>query len=417
MLFLGGFVAALPRANAQETLRMSAALQTALEARQRAFAEPYYNLKLGAVRTRFHGRMGLEFNDNVRLREEGGRPDLIGRPELGVHVLWPMTERNRLSVSLGVGYEKHVRNTEFDNWFLSPGTEIAFDLFVKDVVINVHNRMTLSQETYSEPAVSRTGRYGRFQNTSGVYATWDLNKLLVMLGYDHDIYLATTDQFNYLDRSSEIFSLRVGYVPALLTLVGLEAGGGFADYDRDVLRDSQFYNVGPCLRSRLTQFIEVRLSAGYAAYFLDDPPLTVTNQLAEPDSHSTAWYADLQFRHRLNALMAYSLNCGHRLTLGSIAQSQELTFVSLYWDWRVFRKLRCRIPLFYEHVIEGRYVQYALPIGEENANRYGAGLSLGMPLGEKTAASAQYTFTLKDSDVPGRSYTQNRLVFSVHHQF
>ena len=95
----------------------------------------------------------------------------------------------------------------------SPGSQLAFDIFVGDFRINIHDRFSLEQDPVAEIALSNVADYGRFQNTAGVAVLWDLNQAVVTAGYDHYTFISTTDDFDYLDRNADIFSASIGFTP------------------------------------------------------------------------------------------------------------------------------------------------------------------------------------------------------------
>ena len=127
--------------------------------------------------------------------------------------------------------------------------EVAFDIFVGDFRINIHDRFSLEQDPIDEVSLSNVADYGRFQNTAGVSVLWDLNQAVVTLGYDHYTFIATSDVFDYLDRNAEILSGSIGFTPSSTMTVGVE--GSFVDtyYDQNVLNDSITYTIGAFLET------------------------------------------------------------------------------------------------------------------------------------------------------------------------
>src|SRR5205823_12295289 len=88
VLFL---LCSLMAVRAQETVRMSLASAQAAEARRRAAATiGYYNLKVRPTAWRFGAGLGLEYNDNIVLREENQEGDFIFRPQINAQMLWPI---------------------------------------------------------------------------------------------------------------------------------------------------------------------------------------------------------------------------------------------------------------------------------------------------------------------------------------
>src|SRR6266481_3817424 len=180
-----------------------------------------YNLLLGPVRFRFSATFGVEYNDNINLSDEGTavivtptgpvllrsqkEDDVILRPAINLDAIWPITQLNTLRLDLGLGYSIYAQhsNADTNGVLISPGSELAFDIFVGDFRINIHDRPSLQQDPITEGQVSNTFDYGRFENTGGVSVLWDLNKILLTLGYDHYTYISTTSAFDYLNRNAE----------------------------------------------------------------------------------------------------------------------------------------------------------------------------------------------------------------------
>ncbi|PYS92727.1 MAG: hypothetical protein DMF62_00045, partial [Acidobacteria bacterium] len=218
---------AAPIVQAQDAVRPSLAGEGAAEARRQSIDQIPYNLQLGPIKLRFSATLGVEYNDNVNLAEDGsaifigpGGPfvitteqlsDFIIRPQLNVNALWPVTQLNTLKLDLGIGYSFYMDHSEYNTngVLINPGSQLSFDIFVGDFRINLHDRFSLEQDPVAEIGLSSVADYGRFQNTAGVSVLWDLNAAVVTLGYDHYNYVSTVDIFDYLDRAAEIVSASI----------------------------------------------------------------------------------------------------------------------------------------------------------------------------------------------------------------
>src|SRR5205823_3127461 len=137
--------AALPT-SAQEALRISGAGAEAAEARRKTTESADYNFKYGPVSLRFSSALGIEGNDNVNLSEDDPQADLIVRPQMNFDATWVVTTKNALHFSANIGYAKYLNSTELDHLFISPGSDLSFDVFVGDATINFHDRYSLLQE-------------------------------------------------------------------------------------------------------------------------------------------------------------------------------------------------------------------------------------------------------------------------------
>src|SRR6266850_4592962 len=206
-IFLLSLVCA-PIVRSQDAVRPSLAGEAAAEARRQDIEHIPYNLLLGPVRFRFSATVGVEYNDNINLAEVNTQEDVILRPQVNLDAIWPITQLNTLRMDIGLGYALYLdhSNANTNGVLLAPGSQLAFDIFVGDFRINIHDRFLLQQDPVAELALSNVIDYGRFENTAGVSVLWDLNKAVVTLGYDHYTYISTTSRFDYLDRNAEELS-------------------------------------------------------------------------------------------------------------------------------------------------------------------------------------------------------------------
>src|SRR3954468_22612933 len=263
-------------ARAQHAIRPSLAGEAAAEARRQSIDKIPYNLQVGPIKFRFSATMGFEYNDNINLAEDGSftfpsltgpitvttekQSDFIIRPQINVNALWPVTQLNTLRLDLGIGYSFYLDHSNYNTTgvLVSPGSQLAFDIFVGDFRINFHDRFSVEQDPVAEIALSNVADYGRFQNTAGVSVLWDLNQAVVTLGYDHYNFIAINDAFDYLDRNADIFSGSIGFTPSATMTVGIEGSVVDTYYDKMVLNDSWSYSGGLFLETQLTTNLKIR---------------------------------------------------------------------------------------------------------------------------------------------------------------
>src|SRR5487761_2305663 len=129
-------------ASGPETLRQSLAGESAAQtARDAAAATGYYNLLLGRTALRFSSGLGAQYNDNIRLQNTHPQGDFIFSPGLNTQIHSPLTENNSLDVSLGAGYSAYLSHSDLNQFFLTPGSGLAFNLFIGDFAVNLHDRI------------------------------------------------------------------------------------------------------------------------------------------------------------------------------------------------------------------------------------------------------------------------------------
>src|SRR5438132_9317661 len=172
---------------AQDAVRPSLAGEEVAEARRQDIEHNPYKLMTGAVKYRISATLGFEYNDNVNLSENRPESDFIVHPQATINALWPLTQLNTLRLDIGLGYAFYLDHSgeNTNGVLLTPGSQIALDVFVGDFRINFHDRFSLQQDPISELQLSNVIDYGRFENTAGVSILWDLNKVVATFGYDH----------------------------------------------------------------------------------------------------------------------------------------------------------------------------------------------------------------------------------------
>src|SRR5207253_1607623 len=171
----------------------SLAGEEAAEARRQDIEHIPYNLMTGAIKYRISATLGFEYNDNINLSENRPESDFIIHPQVTINALWPVTQLNTLRLDIGLGYAFYLDHSSQDTngVLLTPGSQLALDVFVGDFRINFHDRFSLQQDPISELQLSNVVNYGRFENSAGVSVLWDLNKAVATLGYDHYLYIST----------------------------------------------------------------------------------------------------------------------------------------------------------------------------------------------------------------------------------
>jgi hypothetical protein len=391
-------------ATSQDALRSSLAGQEMAEIRKRELENERFNVKLGPVSLRLSAHADIEATDNVRASENNTQADVVFRPQMNIFSVWRVTEKNSLTLGLGVGYAKYLNAREYDNLYLSPDTAFSFDIYVEDVVINLHDRFQYTQDVTVDPTISGIGSLSRFENTAGVQATWDLNKAFVSVGYDHRNFISAERKFDHLTHIAELFTSAIGFQLQPTTQLGLEIGGGLIDYQKNILQDNQHVAIGPFLRSQLSEYSTVRIGVGYVAYFLD--ALTPTNA---PDT-KTAFYIEASLQQRLGSLVTHTFAVSRTVQSGIASELLDLWRIQDSASWNILRNFGVSTAVSYEHgVQEG--------IGGETLDRYGASVSLSHVLTDHATAGLGYQFYFKNSDVAGRGYLQNRLVLNVAYTF
>lgn len=403
-------------ASGQEALRSSLVGQAALEAKRRQIAAGWGDVRLGPWRFDLNTSLALEVNDNVRYEEVDPRSDFVIRPGFSVRALYPVTDKNVLTLNSGVTYNAFLTHSDLNYFHVSPDSNLSFDVFVGNLLLNFHNRFHYTQEVADQPDIRGSFNFGRLDNQVGVLALWDMNKLVLSFNYDHQIYQATDERYSFTDRTAELFGFRLGWLITPLTPVGLEAGAGWTDFNNEDpglairLNDMLHYSVGLFYEMPAGRFIRLRAGAGYVVY---DPTTDVMpgGRGGEP---LDAVYADLSVQHQITRRIRYVLSAGHRVQSGWYAEALRSWYGNLTVSWNILRGYSLATSGSYEHAQEEGGSWFADP---EVYDRYSVGVAIGKRLGPNLGASLGYSHIVRDSNVFRRSYTQNRLVLTGTYTF
>jgi hypothetical protein len=397
---------------AQEALRMSLAGSEAAEARRKAASTlGYYNLRLGPTAWNFNAGLGLEANDNIQLESVAPRSDLIFRPEINTRMVWPLTDRNSLNLALGVGYSAYMRYSQYDRFFVTPGSEISFNLYVGDVWFNFHDRASILENSYQDPTVVGSANYYQLENALGVEGTWDLNRVVTRAGYDHVNYITIQGSQSSgapPDGYSEVFTASSGYRVRPGIVAGVEAGGSLIHYSSvsasQTFTDATDWNLGGFCEAQLSQHMAARASVGYTEFV---PEPFGTNQNLQILG---GIYAQLSLTHRLNRLLDYSISGGRTLSSTFYGGTVVLVDARMALNWNILRKITLSTAFEYEHGTQAYSTS-------EVFDRYGPSVSLARRITTKLSASLGYQYYWRGSNLPDRDYSNNILRLDLTYRF
>jgi len=426
LLFVVSVLIATAGIYAQDAVRPSLAGQAASDARQQDVSRIPYNLLMGPVRFRVGASVSAEYNDNITYAETNEQDDFIITPNVTVDAIWPVTQLNTLRLDLGVGYSFYLDHSDNNTKgiLIAPKSQVAFDIFVSDFRINIHDRMQLQQDPIQEGALSNVAKYGRFENTAGISVLWDLNKLLFQAGYDHYNFFSTTSAFDYLNRNSEIVYGSAAFIVTPTITIGAEGNAVFTRYDQSVLNNNTDYSVGGFIEAELTNNLKVRGAGGYQWIDFDNNFVTVPFGpflIIVPDNKSTRdYYVNGLIAHRFNATISQTVSAGHENQLGVNSNYITLNYVRHTLSWNLIRNTLLSTEFFFEDAKEsGGFAGFASgQLGTpEHFQRIGGAITMGYQLTPHVTLGARYQRTSKDSNLLLRDYNQNRISIDGTYSF
>jgi hypothetical protein len=354
---------------------------------------------------------------------------VIIHPQVTLDAIWPVSQINTLRLDIGLSYALYLDHSDANTngLLVAPGSQIAFDFFIGDFRINVHDRLSVQQDPIAQFALSNTRDYGRLENYAGLSVLWDLNQILLTVGYDHYNYVSTTSQFDYLNRQAEQVYGSAAYRVTDTFTLGAEGAAVFTYYDNQaVLNDSTTYSAGGFGEIQLTKNLRVRVAGGYQwmdfdrdFVVFDFPPFGIF--FAPDKKHVNDFYVNAAITHQVNFAISQSISAGHENQLGINSNAITLNYVRYTVNWKVIRDTLLTTEFFYEDADDsggfaGFDSETGLPSGE-HLHRYGGAITIGYQLTPHVTLGLRYQYTNKDSDLLLRDYTQNRVSLDATYSF
>jgi hypothetical protein len=435
------FIVVPPDAGAQDIPRPSEARQTA---RVQTLGSPSPGssapsggfFRIGKLTLQVDASLSTEFTDNVNQSSTSGSGggDVIVTPSVGVTATLPISSLNTLRFRGSIGYAKYLRNSNLDRENLlvgSPDSGLSFDMLVGDLRVNFHDRFSVDSDLSSGGAVSGVAQLPRFRNTVGVFALWDLNAVILHLGYDHANFVTlgspktsqgtvSQDQ-SRLDNSTDQLSVGARYKLGPGIQSGLEATASSTTYPNSSSADFTSYSFGPTLEIQLTKFTHLAVSGGITAYSsASGQPaavsLTSTTVPASPDGDKPGYYANLSIVHRLNRFYSDVLSFGHSDRADAITGRQATDFIRYSSNWQLTRVLSLSSAFSFENVSQQTVSAFggATPVDYQF---FSCTLATGFQISKHGNARVAYSFFKKSAADAIQSYQQNRLLFGLGFAF
>ena len=258
---------------AQNTADYSYSLtsQEAIEARRIQAESMPYTIKRGDFKLLVAPSLGLDWNDNIGISGAAPQADFILKPMLKVNASYPVTANNLLTVSIGAGYDQYLEHEEYSGPRVLSGSQLSYDIYVKDFWINLHDNANYTQDAAGIAALANARRYGGLDNSIGQSTTWDLRDLVLTLGYDHENFIASSSDFEYVNHATELMSARAGFHFNPRLTAGLEGTVSSTAYDQPVLNNNIGYSGGLYADWRPGSYFRVQPRCGYMIYTFKTP--------------------------------------------------------------------------------------------------------------------------------------------------
>lgn len=383
------------------------------------------NFKIGGFLFDLAATFDITYNDNINYAEYNPIWDVILQPGIFLNGRYQVSELNTLSVTIGAGYQKYIRNPELDsiNNFLTltPNTELAFTVFVDDVTFEFYDRLSYSVDAADSFALNGNSvsnnplDYGRFYNVAGVDADWELNDVILFAGFSRADVIPTSSIFDYTQRHEYQLTGGPRFIVEDNLTVGVTATGSRNVYEDNVNNNSWSWSIGPMAIWQATENLSFAANVAYQQFYFD------TGGTINDSSQPQGIIGSATVSHRISSVYEHSLTVGHSFNYGYLSNVDSVFSVVYAFNWRMNSRLNPRGQIFYELGADsgGSGLNAAgMPVSTaEDYGRYGIGVGLDYTLSSKLTASLDYAFSHKDSNLFNRSYTSNIVTLGLRYDF
>lgn len=320
---VGSPAGAIPANNARRAAGSSSLYNGAFPATSTFFAPTYVsdpflsgrrNLKIGPLNIGLGLSGALEYNDNVlRGTRSGSRSgtasntargvdgealtgkisDFIGSAYLSVDMNYPITEYNRLTLTASIGVSRYLEHPELSansnglDLTVLPGSALAFDVKVGNIVFVFYDRMWVQPGSRDEFTLDNDYDYGSFQNDAGIGMNWAINSQLnLSLNLNRSDTLALQEIDERYNRTLHSLSGSLAWSPHGTWTIGLEGSYTLVDYDQEFNNDGTTSSIGVFVVLPVTKNTMIRVAGGFQNADFDTPPL-FSRTVSEQDTQNT----------------------------------------------------------------------------------------------------------------------------------
>lgn len=349
---------------------------------------------------------GLEFNDNVKLTEDG-ESGLAARYGISTAVRYPVSQRNELKFDASLEQLRYLSGIDGEENYNSilPGTETSFTIFTGPVRIRNFLRAELSEDPATSPvAPTGTARFGRFNGYAGSQIDWDMNRVIWQLTPTVGRQFATENANSQIDYWSYGLGLRAVFPLAAATSVGVATSHATNRYDNPIQNNSVTRTVGVFGQTALSRSVSVDVATGLQFTDYDD-----SGSIADRDDFE-GLYASVGVSHQVRKNFSYSVQARHDIDEGYGTNFYEVTEISVTAKLSSIHRWEIVVPVSWQWVsISGT--------NGDDFTRLSVGVEGRRPLGRKLDLSVGVSSYDKFSDLTGADYSQHRCYFSLRYTF
>jgi len=369
-----------------------------------------HNVKLGPMDISLIAGLRTTYSDNINLAHDNRMEDIYFSPYVETSAIWAVTEYNTLHLGLGLSYNKYVMHPEADSRapILTPESDTGFDFDfqIDDFRFTVYDHISYAQDPIDNAALSNVTNYGRFDNIVGLRAAWNVTAdLELAAGVAQENWFSESSEFNYLNRSTQIFDASATYQMGPATFVGLQGSAYIDSYEQHIQNSGTRYSVGPFIRTKLTKTLDMKAGASFELGNFS------TGGSNGDTSNLSSYAMYLTLNHRFNRYISQSLSVIRGNDLGTYSNYVESWRVQHNANWAIINNVSVGTELFVE------FADDSGGFSSDSYSRYGGGVSLGYRVTPHLTSTLGYNYIEKESRYLERSYYQNSVTLDLRYNF
>lgn len=378
-------------ANAQQSIRTpESPAFSALSANPQASF-----ITVGPFRGAANAGVGYSYTDNANTTEFNKLADNQFYESLGLGLSWPISAFNQIDIALNGRLEEdfYSNGTNALNVEILPGSQIRFQVEIGSVQVRAFEQFAIIQDPVADPTASGQTNLNRLINTFGVSAAVPVG--VMKLGFEVDYtYSSALNGTPTGAGTQSVGDVRNSF--RLASTIGFAASPSL-DYGLEISatantgagpNDVNSLSIGPFIRGRLTQLIEV--DAGTGLTIVDAPGLGPAQ-----------YYGYVSIRHHLSRVTEILLGVSHDLIFSDGLNLAKSNDFYLTLQTQLTPQVTCSV---------GPFVDFGRVISGENPGsytQYGVSAGSTFQLSRQITTAISYRFARRDGADPSGRYIQN----------
>ena len=375
------------------------------------------NFKLGPILFDLTGFINFEYTDNLTGSSVNALDDFIISPGINLGAEWKISDINTLTLDTGASYQKYMNNSELDsqNNFvqISPDSNLKFTILISDIILELYDSLSYSIDPTDAFAVDSSGsvdisvtRYGRFDNTIGVDATWDLNDVDLRLGLSRRDVLPQGSQFDFTKKHTHKVSGGIDLDMSPKLKYGLTGFVSETVYAVNFNSDNNTYGAFFDVFWQPMSLLRINASIGYT---IIDSKGNGTN--GGSSSTSSGIDGVIGLDHVWTQRYSHGITYSRGINEGDISNSVKSSAVTYYGSWIAMPRMIISGALTYSDSSSSRST------ASETFDYWIFSLGGSYAINTRTTVSLGYGYTTKSSSIAERSFDRNTITAGIDYDF